>query len=133
MTQTEIIRPLGNITFGLSDFKLIELRKSYGPQLQFSFTWLLETPEGKQYAQSTPGFRYAKKSGGKFHIMPPVSRRTSTTTYYTSIFSTDLLEALEQELIKGGWQEKVGANNDHGRLKEFAEGLAEELRESQEN
>ena len=132
MTQTEIIKPLGNITFGLSDFKLIELRKSYGPQLQFSFTWLLETPEGKQYAQSTPGFRYAKKSGGKFHIMPPVSRRTSTTTYYTSIFSTDLLEALEQELIKAGWQEKVGSNNDQDVLRDFAEGLAQEMKKEQE-
>ena len=132
MTEPKLLYPIGKQTWGISDFKLIELRKSYGPQLQFTFTWLTETPDGKQFAQSTPGFRYAKKSGGKFHIMPPVSRRTSTTTYYTSIFSTDLLEALEQELIKGGWQDKVGANNDHGRLKEFAEGLAQEMKEEKE-
>ena len=132
MPAEQVVSPVGETTFGVSDFRLIELRKHYGPQLQFTFTWLLETPDGKQFAQSTPGFRYVKRTGGSYRILPPESKRTSNTTYYTSIFSTDLLEIIEQELIKAGWKEKVGSNNDHGELAGLGQLLAEELRESQE-
>ena len=122
----------GTTTFGISDFRLIEVRKHYGPQLQFTFTWLLESKDNKQHAQSTPGFRYVKRTGGKYQILPPAQRKTTYATYYSSVFSTDLLELIEQQLIKDGWREKVGSNNDHGELAGLGEVLAEELRKEQE-
>ena len=131
LTSTNLIPKLGNTTFGISDFRLIEVRKHYGPQLQFTFTWLLEA-NGKQFAQSTPGFRYVKRSGGKYQILPPAQRKTTYATYYSSVFSTDLLDLIEEKLIENGWREKVGANNDQRELLSLGETLAEELREAQE-
>lgn len=132
MTPTTTTKPSGKTTFGISDFRLIEVRKHYGPQLQFTFTWLLETKDGKQFAQSTPGFRYVKRTGGKYQIIPPSQKKTTYATYYSSVFSTDLLDLIEEELVRGGWKDKVGSNNDHRELVGLGEVLAEELRTSQE-
>lgn len=118
----------GNCTFGLSDFRLIEVRRHYGPQLQFTFTWLLETPDGKQHAQSTPGLRYVKRSGGSYRIVPPTQRKTTFATYYSTVFSTDLLALVEAALEAGGWKDKVGANNKLENLAEYGRELAGELR-----
>ncbi len=99
------------VTFGLSDFRLIEIKRSYGPQLQFTFTWLVDTPEGKQLAQSTPGLRYVKRTNGEYKILPPTRAKTENYTYYCSIFTNDLLELIEENLVQAGWKAKVGANN----------------------
>lgn len=131
MHNPRLLTGEGVTTFGLSDFRLLEIRRSYGPQLQFTFTWLLETG-GKQFAQSTPGFRYVKRSGGKYKILPPEQLKTRYAVYYSSIFSTDLLDLIEEELIAGGWRSKVGSNNDHEALKGQAEEWAEELKAGQE-
>ncbi len=98
------------LTFGLSDFKLIEVRKPHGPQLQFTFTVLAEVGE-KQLAVSIPGIRYAKRSGGEFKILPPTQRKTEFYTYYSAIFTNDMLDLIEETIVLGGWKKKVGSNN----------------------
>ena len=108
------------------------LFRSYGPQLQFSLTWLVEPPDGKQYAQSTPGFRYVKRTGGTYWIIPPAAKKNSYATFYSCVLSTDLLEIIEKALVDDGWQEKVGSNNDHKELAGWAETLAAEMREEKE-
>lgn len=105
-------------TLGLSDLTLLERKKSWGPQLRFTLTWLVELEDGKTLAQSTPGFRYVKRADGEYRILPPVRNSTTETTYYASIVSLDLLKEIEAELIRGGWRRKVGTNNP---LKELAD------------
>lgn len=98
-------------TWGLSDLELIEIHKSYGPQLRFTFTWLVDLEDGRTIAQSTPGFRYIKKVGGEFKVEPPLKKTTTYATYYATIVSTDLCKLIEKKLIEDNWQSRVGKNN----------------------
>lgn len=96
-------------TWGVSDLKWLDVRRSPSPQLQFTFTWLVETAEGKQFGVSIPGVRYIKKSDGTYAIRPPTQRTTAHATYYAAIFTLDLLNAIEAAFIAGGQQEKTGS------------------------
>ena len=103
-------------TWGISDFMWVNEKTPYGPSLRFTFTWIVELEDGGQMAQSTPGCLYLKKTDGKFEVRAPAQRSTSYATYYSCQFSVDLVNMIEGELIAGGYQEKVGKNNDVKKL-----------------
>lgn len=114
-------------TFGLSDLELIDVQKSFGPNLRFTFTWYVEGSESQIWAQSTPGFRYIKEKDGAYKVQPPLARSTTYRVILATLISIDLLKEIEGELIRQGWKKKVGRNNPVKALKNIPVDLSTEL------
>jgi hypothetical protein len=98
-------------TFGLSDLELIDVHKAFGPNLRFTFTWIVDGENGKVWAQSTAGFRYIKEKDGTYKVQPPLAKSNTYQVITATLISLDLIEEIEEELVRGGWQKKVGKNN----------------------
>lgn len=114
-------------TFGLSDLELIDVHKSFGPNLRFTFTWNVEGSEGQVWAQSTAGFRYIKEKTGVFKVQPPLAKSSTYQVILATLISLDLIKEIEEELIRGGWQKKVGKNNPIKSLLNLEVDLSPEL------
>lgn len=119
--------PTLSTSFGLSDLELIDVHKSFGPNLRFTFTWIVDGTDGQIWAQSTAGFRYIKEKTGVFKVQPPLAKSTTYQVILATLISLDLLKEIEEELIRGGWRKKVGKNNPIKSLLNLEVDLSTEL------